>query len=60
MVVGYDVYHSGGPADKKTLVGAMVASLNSTLTRYTSIVQTKQKQELSKSMGQDLKGIANH
>ncbi|XP_021954721.1 piwi-like protein Siwi [Folsomia candida] len=57
MVVGYDVYHSGGPADKKTLVGAMVASLNSTLTRYTSIVQTKQKQELSKSMGQDLKVI---
>ena len=54
MVVGFDVYHSGGFTEKKKSVGAMVASTDPQLTQYTSVVTMQQKYELSHVMGTEL------
>ena len=54
MVVGFDAHHAGG-----TSVGAMVATLNQTLSRYYSRILTvagRGAQEVGTTMGSALIG----
>ncbi len=56
MIIHLILFIKGGPAEQKTVVGAMVATINGSMTRYTSLVQMKQKHELSTFMAIDFKG----